>query len=497
MNGSSSPKTVPEIFFRTCARFPSRPAQRFNANLYQGDNNGRYTYGEMRESVEKIACGLLSLGMEKQDRVALMSRSTPYWTQADMAAAACGGVSAALSPTLPAGEAISFLTHARCRYLFVDAGESLDGILGRISELPALERIVVVDFAHEGDGGRVMGLRELLDRGGKFRSDNRGLLQERVQGVSPDDGYTILYTPGTGPGGALLTHSAVVSRLEGMNGFLPQGGLEITRDDVALCCLPLSGVFERVACQLLALCEGACIAYGDGEETLFYDLRKYNPTWLNVTPDSLEKIRGAIREHAGGTPLARGLFDLACHAGRKALDYRRDHRDVYNMHPAYELERRLPLGLKIQYRLADRLFSGARALFGRRFRFAFSSGDSVGPDLLHFFYTLGIAVVEGYGLAETAGPCILNPLTSCKPGYLGVASCGARTRVAPDGELQVGGPGLFAGYPGFPRRTEEAFTPDGWLRTGDLVDCDGCGYFRMAGRKPVACAGRPGSSGEH
>lgn len=494
MNGSSSPKTVPEIFFRTCGRFPSRPAQRFNADLHEGDNNGRYTYGEMRESVEKIACGLLSLGMEKQDRVALMSRSTPYWTQADMAVAACGGVSAALSPTLSAEEAVSLLAHSGCRYLFVDAGGSLGQILGRARELPALEKIVVVNFAHEGDGGRVMGLRELLGRGGKFRSENRGLLQERVQGVSPDDWYTILCAPGNGPDGVVLTHSAVVSRLEGMNGFLPRSGLGITRDDVALCCLSLAGVFERVACQLLALHEGACIAYGDGEETLFQDLQKYNPTWMNGTPDILGRISDAIRERACGSPLALRVFGLACHAGRKALDYRRDHRGVYNMYPAYELEARLPLGLKIQYMLADRLFADARSLFGRRFRFAFSSGDGIEPDLLRFFYTLGIAVVEGYGRAETAGPCILNPLTSCKPGHLGVAACGAQARIAPDGELEVGGPGLFAGYLGSPERTEGAFSPDGWLRTGDLVDSDGYGYLRMVGKKPVVRARRERSS---
>jgi long-chain acyl-CoA synthetase len=485
MNGSQGLKTVPEYFYQTCARFPSRPAQRYNANLYQGDNNGRFTYDEMCDRVESIACGLMSLGMGRQDRVALMSRTSPYWTQADMAVAACAGVVVTVYSTLSAGEAAFIMGDSGCRYLFVDTRENLLKVLPRADELPALEKIVVMDFSHKGNDERVMGLWELMSRGRHWRKENPALFRERMQGVTLDDWYTVLYTSGTtGRGkGVILTHRAVSSRIEGVKDFFSRGGMEVTHDDVTLCYLPLSHIFERGSCELLALSQGACIAYADKPATLLQDMQKYNPSWINCVPRLYEKIYVSFQEKMGGTPLKKKLFDLAVHAGRKALDYRRDHRGTYNMYPAYELEKRLPLSLRIQYKLADKLFAQVRALFGKSFRFAFSASAGISPDLLRFFYTLGLAVVEGYGSTETASACILNPLFACKPGYMGIEACGSQARIAPDGELEVKGAGLFDGYLGLPEDTLECFTEDGWFKTGDLVETDGYGYFRMVDRK--------------
>jgi long-chain acyl-CoA synthetase len=482
MNGSRDLKTIPGYFRQNCGRFPSRPAQRFNANLYQGDNNGRYTYAEMGVAVECIAAGLMSLGMARQDKVALMSHTTPYWTQADMAVASAAGVVVAVSSTLSADEACIVLAHSSCRYLFVDTEENLGKIQSKMNGLPALEAIVVMDISFKSDGGtRVMGIWDLLSRGIGWRKEHMPALEERVQSVQPDDPYTILYTPGTTGRGVILTHRAVSTRLEGMKEFFSRRDMEITHDDVTLCYLPLSGIFERVSCELLALSQGACIAYGDKPATLLQDMQRYNPTWINLMPEISGEIGLTIREKMGVSPLGRQLFDMALHAGRKALDYRRDHRGTYNMHPRYELEARLPWGLKIQYGLADRLFARVRALFGRRFRFALSAAAGTSPDLLMFFYTLGLAVVEGYGSFETAGACIMNPITSCKPGWIGIQACGSEARIAPDGTLEVSGAGIFSGYLGLPGDTKQAITEDGWFRTGDIVKLDDWGYLRMAG----------------
>ncbi len=472
-------------FYQTCGKFPSRPAQRYNAALYHGDNNGRFTYAEMLERVENIACGLLSMGLERQERVGLMSRSSPYWTQTDMAVASCAAVSVTVYPTLSAGEVSHILGDSGCRYLFIDTNENLNRIVNSLGELPALERIVVMDFGYRSGDGRTIGLWDLMEQGRVWKKNNYALYEERRLSVGPEDWYTILYTSGTTgrSKGVVLTHGCVSSRLEGVKEFFARHRMSISEDEVTLCYLPLSHIFERGSCELLAICQGACIAYADKPATLLDDMQKYNPTWINCVPRLYEKIYLGLKEKMSASPVKKALFDLAFHVGRKALDYRRDHRGCYNMSPDYDLEERLPLGLKLQYRAAERLFSKVRALFGNRFRFAFSASAGIAPELLLFYYTLGIAVVEGYGSTESASACILNPITACKPGFVGIEANGSFARTAPDGELEISGAGVFSHYLNLPEDTDQSFSEDGWFRTGDVAGKDDYGYYRILDRK--------------
>lgn len=476
---------VSGYFYQTCEKFSSRPAQRYNAALYHGDNNGRFTYAEMLQRVEDIACGLLSMGLRRQERVGLMSRSSPYWTQTDMAVAGCAAVSVAVYPTLSAGEVSHILSDSGCRYLFIDTEENLNRVLEGLSGLTALERIVIMDFGYRSGDGRTIGLWDLMEQGRAWKKSSYALYEERRLGVGPDDWYTILYTSGTtGRGkGVVLTHGCVSSRLEGVRGFFARHRMEIGEDDVTLCYLPLSHIFERGSCELLAICQGACIAYADKPATLLDDMQRYNPTWINCVPRLYEKIYLGLKEKMSASPVKKTLFDLAFHVGRKALDYRRDHRGCYNMWPGYDLQERLPLGLKLQYRVAEKIFSQVRALFGSRFRFAFSASAGIGPELLLFYYTLGISVVEGYGSTESASACILTPITACKPGFVGIEADDSFARIAPDGELEISGAGVFSHYLNLPEDTDRPFTADGWFRTGDVVEKDDYGYYRILDRK--------------
>jgi len=478
-------KPVCRYFYETCERFPSRLAQQFNPDLYQGDAGGRLTYGMLRERVEDIACGLLSLGFARQEMAAIMSRPSPYWTQADIAIANCAGVIVTIYPTLSFNEVSYILNDSGCRFLFVDGEHNLDMVLSGFDKLDRLEKIIVMDLSYTGSDERVVGFAELMEKGRRWKQDNYAAYEERWQGVTLDDRCTILYTSGTtGKGkGVLLTHWCIASRLEGVEEFFTRGGMAITHEDVTLCYLPLSHIFERGSCQMLALFKGACIAYADKPGTLLEDMQKYNPTWINCVPRLYEKIFITFQEKMSESPLKKRLFDLAVSVGEKALEYRRDQGDSYDMSPEYDLVSRLPLALKIQYKLADKLFGKVRALFGSKFRYAFSASAGIAPELLKFYYTLGLAVVEGYGSTESASACILNPIAACKPGYMGIEACGGVARVAGDGELEISGAGIFSEYLNLPEETKESFTPDGWFKTGDVVEKDRYGYYRIVDRK--------------
>lgn len=478
-------RTMNQRIQDTCARFPDRTAQVFNRDLHHGDHDGRFTYREMLARVEDLSCGLLSLGFAHGDRAGIMSRSSPYWTHADLAVSHCAGVSVTIYSTLSMGEVSHILNDSACRYVFVESEKEMLAILSRIRELPHLEKIIVMDLAYAGSDARTIGFDGLMALGREWKKGSPRGFEERWRSVRLEDRFTILYTSGTtGKGkGVILTHWCAASRLEKSLDFLARHGMGITKDDVTLCFLPLSHIFERGSCQLLALMQGACIAYADSPGTLLRDMQRYNPTWINCVPRLYEKIYLTFQEKMSASPVRRKLFALALFVGKKALAYRKDASGRYNMTPDFDLAGRLPLRLLLPYLCADRLFAKIRALFGTRFRFAFSASAGIAPDLLLFYYTLGIAVVEGYGSTESASACLLNPLDACKPGCMGIETDGSLTRVAPDGELEIAGAGIFKGYLNLPEDTKEGFTPDGWFKTGDVVEMDELGYYRMLDRK--------------
>ncbi|MGE5380460.1 MAG: AMP-dependent synthetase/ligase [Methylocystaceae bacterium] len=478
-------KTVSQAFYATCQRIPDRPAQRFNAELYQGDHGGELSYRELRERVEQLAYGLLELGLGRQERVAIMAQSSPFWTQVDMAVSNLAAVSVTIYPTLSLGEVTYIVNDSGSKYLFVHSPELLSRIMAGIDQMPALEKIIVMSLNYTSTDERVVSLGQLLNMGGQSSADTRKIYQDRVNSVTIDDWYTILYTSGTtGRGkGVILTHWGAGSRMNGVNEYFHRYGMDLDENDVTLCFLPLSHIFDRGSCQLMALWQGACIAYADNVGTLLADMQKYNPTWINCVPRLYEKIYITFQQQMAASPLKKKLFDWALEVGKEVLKYRSDGNGHYDMTPTLDLKSRLPLGLKLKFSIADKLFAKIRGLFGSRFRFSFSASAGIAPDLLLFYYTLGLAVVEGYGSTESFNACVLNPLTGCKPGYIGQEANGSQARVAEDGELEMNGAGFFRQYLNMPEESADSFTEDGWFKTGDLVVQDQDGFLRIVDRK--------------
>jgi long-chain acyl-CoA synthetase len=478
-------KPVSWHFDNTCLRFPERDAQLFNPAIFNNDNKGRFSWSEVHERAELISCALLSYGCKPGDRMAIMSENSPYWTQSDMAICCVKGVSVTVFPTLSQKETCYILQDSGSRFLFAGDLRLADKVLENYSELHKLERIFILDMSYDEERRHVTGLRQMLEDGAEWRRENYFRYVELKESIKLEDWYTVIYTSGTTgqAKGVVLTHFNVSSRIAGAFEFWERYNMTITEQDRTLCFLPLSHVFDRGSCQLVAIYTGASIAYADKPGTLITDMQKYNPTWINCVPRLYEKIYIQLRHAMERRPLKRWIFQRAMAVGYRALSYRMDSNGCYNMHHEYNPASRFPLSLRIQYRFAEKVFRKIKLLFGNRFRYSYTASAGISPDLLKFFYAMGIAVVEGYGLTESCNACIVNPLTACKPGFIGINANGGQSRIAEDGELEISEAGVFSEYLDKPELTEEAFTPDGWYKTGDLVVRDDNGYYRLVERK--------------
>ncbi|THB78407.1 MAG: AMP-dependent synthetase [Desulfobacteraceae bacterium] len=486
-------KTVTRHFVDTTRTYASEVGQLFNEALYNGDNSGKFLWGEVYDRVEDYACGLMSLGLGKQETAGIMSASGPYWTHVDMALACVNAASVTIYSTLSLKEASYIANDSGSRFLFLRGDDVFEKILSGFDDMPKLEKIIVMDRDYKSHDDRVLGLGELQAAGIEWKKDSRNYADyiARRDGVALNDIYTILYTSGTtGQGkGVILTHHNASSRMHGVNEFFGHFGMGFKQEYTTLCFLPLSHIFDRGSCQLAAIIFGATIAYADSPGTLLDDLQKYNPHWINCVPRLYEKIYIKLNQSMGESGLKRKMFDWALEVGEAVLEYRKDpETGTYNMGHDFDVTKKLPVGLKLKYRIADKLFAKVRALFGKNFMHSFSASASISADLLKFFYIIGIRVSEGYGSTESFNACANNPLTACKPGYVGLESNGTRVRVSDYGELEIKGAGIFERYLNQPDETARSFTEDGWFKTGDLVEIDEFGYIKIVDRiKSIIC----------
>lgn len=485
--------TFTKRFVDNAKTYASKDLQLFNSKLYNGDNNGKMTWGEVYTRVENYACGLMSIGLGKQDMAGIMAASGPYWTHADLALACANGVSVAIYPTLSLKEASYIVNDSGSKFLFLRGDNVLNMMLSGMKEMPKLEKIIMMDREYKSNDSRVISLGDLEKAGIEWKKDknNYDSYIARRDGVVLDDIYTILYTSGTtGQGkGVVLTHHNCTSRMNGVNEFFNYCGMGFKTEYTTLCFLPLAHIFDRGSCQGAAIYNGCTIAYADSPGTLLDDLQKYNPHWINCVPRLYEKIYIQLQQKMGESGLKRKLFDWALKVGEEVFMQRYDpETDTYNMGHDFDITGNLPLGLKIKYKIADKLFAKVRALFGKNFKHSFSASASISPDLLKFFYIIGIRVSEGYGSTESFNACSNMPLLACRPGSVGLASNGSRLRVSDIGELEITGAGVFKKYWNKPQETAESFTPDGWFKTGDKVEVDKYGYYKIVDRiKNIIC----------
>ncbi|MGH3090247.1 MAG: AMP-dependent synthetase/ligase [Rubrobacteraceae bacterium] len=419
------------------------------------------SYAGLWERVRNFAAGLSELGVGEGERVALMSTNRVEWPVSDLAIQSLGAATVPVYPTLEASQAAHILNTSGSEVVIVEDGGLLEKVEAVRGET-GVRRVVVMEGEALGEG--VMAFEEVEKRG---RNEPLSGWEEGWRGIRREDIATIIYTSGTTglPKGAMLTHGNILSNVEGILEALP-----VTREDSFLSFLPLSHVFERTAGQYYALSTGAKTYYAESIETVPENLREIKPTVMSSVPRLYEKMHDRVRAMvAEGPQSRRRIFNAAIEAGKQRYEHETRGEKV-------------PLGLRIKMALYDRLvFGKLREAVGGRAKFFVSGGAKLDGEVGKFFHAAGIKVMEGYGLTETSPVISCNHVESVRFGTVGKPLANLEVRIGEGGEVQVKGPSVFAGYLDNPEANAEAFTDDGFFRTGDVGALED-GYLTITDR---------------
>ncbi|KEY21141.1 AMP-dependent synthetase/ligase [Bifidobacterium longum] len=415
------------------------------------------TTGEFHERVVSAAKGLIALGIAKGDAVTIFSSTRLEWGILDFALAAVGAVSVPIYDTDSAPQAQRIMNDSVVKLAFADNRERFDRLDSVKDHCPALKQILMLE-------GNALGALEGL---GVTVSDEE--LNERVATVRADDLATIVYTSGStgNPKGAELTHKNFVS----ITITASQALHEVVLDDHPrlLLFLPLAHCFARFIQYASIASDDGVVGYLPDTKSLLPDLRSFEPTYLLGVPRVFEKVYNAASHKAGAGWKGR-LFVKAAEAAR--VWSRKEQAG--EQHTFAEIAERA--------KYETLVYRTVRGALGPKIKYVACGGAPLSLDLAHFYNGIGLPMIQGYGMTETAAPFAATRVTDNVIGTVGQPAPGSSIRISDEGELQVKGPNVFRGYHNLPEKTAEAFTADGWLRTGDLAEIDDEGHIVITGR---------------
>jgi long-chain acyl-CoA synthetase len=417
------------------------------------------------ERVDELAAGFVALGIARGDRVALVSRTRLEWTLCDYALASMGAIVVPIYPTSSAEECAYIVEDSGACALVCDDGKQLAAIREAGSALPQLEHGIVIDDTHDG----ALTLEDVAERGRALLGEHPDAVAEARAEVTESDVLTFIYTSGTtgDPKGCVLTHGnwfAMADSVRQVEGFL-------TPADVMLLFLPLAHNFARL-CQFAGAALGFTTAYCPDIVQVARALTEVRPTVLPSVPRLYEMIYGNIRGKLDAATGARAkLASWSLGVGARAAARRQRGAALSPV-------------LQAQLGLADRLvFSKITERLGGRVRIAISGGAPLSKEIIEFFASIGVLILEGYGLTETTSGCTFNRPTRYRFGTVGPALPDIDVSIADDGEILVRGPTIFQGYHGKEEETREVLGADGWLKTGDIGSIDADGFVTITDRK--------------
>ena len=430
-----------------------------------GDSWVSVTWAEAGTEVSRLAAGLLSLGLQPEQRVGIASGTRYEWILADLAVMCAGGATTTVYPSTNAEDTAYILSDSECRVVFAEDDEQIAKLKDNRAELPHLAKIVTFDGTIDGDW--VIGLDDLGALGDTYLSEHPGVIEETAQTIGPDQLATLIYTSGTTgrPKGVRLRHRSWV-----YEGSAIQAKDILSESDLEFRWLPMAHSFGKVLLSTqLAIGYPAAI---DGRVDKIVDnLGVVKPTFMGAAPRIFEKAH------------ARIVTMQAAEGGAKEAIFKQAFKVGLAVDKAKREGRNPGLVLNVQHAVFDRLvFAKVRERFGGRVRFFISGAAALNQEIAEWFHAAGILILEGYGLTESSAGSFVNLPDNYRMGSVGLVFPGSEVRVGDGDEIQIKGPGVMDGYHNLEGETANTLTEDGWLRTGDKGHIDDDGFLRITGR---------------
>ena len=458
--------TIVDVFLERVAKDPDRDALKVKRD---GEWQG-ITWREYAEAVRRAANGLLSIGVDRGDRVSLISLNRPEWHESDLAIMSLGAVTVPIYVTNSPPQLAYIAGHSESRAIFVENAGQLEKVVKTRSELPALTKVIIFDPEGVALDDFVMSWEQLLATGFKYGSENPNAYDEHTSSVRAEDLATLVYTSGTTgpPKGAMLTQGNVVWTCGALNAVL-----KVTPEERKLSYLPLSHIAERMTGHFTHLYGGGETWFAQSIDTLREDLQACRPTVFFGVPRVWEKFYAGIIALLDGLPEEQRIMaEQAVQLGLKRVE-------------AEQAGSSLPPDLEEKYQDADgKLFALARAALGLDQAWALISGAApINPEVLRFFHAIGLRVGEVYGQTEDNGPTSINPSDRIKIGTVGPPIPGVQVKIADDGEVLVKGGNVGPGYYRNDEASRELIDAEGWMHSGDIGEFDADGYLKITDRK--------------
>ncbi|MDN2580460.1 long-chain fatty acid--CoA ligase [Aquibium sp. ELW1220] len=430
-----------------------------------------YTWTDFYEHARLIGLGLVALGLKRGEVVSILSEDNKEWIYTDLGVQSVGGISSGVYTTDSAKQLAYLVNDSDSRFLFVENDEQLDKYLSVKDQMPGLAKVIVYDREglHDFSDDKVIFLDDLYRVGRDFLKANPNRFDEEIAKSDPKDTAILVYTSGTTgpPKGAMISHQNIIVSIIGSVLTLP-----VEDTDEQLCFLPLCHILERLISVFTPIGLRSTVNFAESPETVFDNVREVSPHVFTAVPRVWEKIYSRVTIMANeATGIGKWAYRRALAAGRSRAE-------------ALENGDPVPVGTRLAYAFWDfMVLKNLRRMLGfERLRRGTTGAAPISPDLLRWYKSVGITVLEGYGMTESSGVISVNLIETYKTGSVGPVVPGGQVRIAPDGEIQYKGGNVFKGYWNKPEKTAETISEDGWLKTGDVGKIDNQGFVTVTGR---------------
>ena len=460
---NNAAKSVGALFIDRVSKTPDRVAFEYP------DADEKWhglTWKQVDERVRNIAAGLISLGVELEDRVAIASATRVEWALTDLGIMLAGAATTTIYPTSTVDDTLFIITDSGSKVVFTE--DDAHNMMLREGR-DAIDSVVkVVTFDGESDGDWIISLADLEKLGAEYLASHEGAVEERVDKIGPEDLSTLIYTSGTTgrPKGVRLPHRAWTYEAAAVDSANLLGP-----DDKAFLWLPLAHVFGKVLLTL-PLQIGFTTAIDGRVDKIVENLPVVKPVWMGAAPRIFEKVYGRIS------------LMMRDEGGAKAKLFDWHSANALKVSGANAKGEKLGAATAAMHKIGDAIIAKKiRQRFGGNIRFFISGSAALNEDVAKWFDGMGIPILEGYGLTETSAATFVNRPYANIPGTVGWALPGTEVKIAEDGEILVKGPGVMQGYRGMDDVTKEVLTDDGWFHTGDIGELTSTGHLRITDRK--------------